>query len=164
MQFHDPILNLRAEREGDATFLAALYRSTREDLLQLGLPQVMLEGLLDMQFRAQQAGYRSQFPGARYHILEKAGEPVGGVLVHDGEEAMRLVYIAILPQERKLGHGRRLIAAVQAEAARANKPLKLSVMAHNLDAQRLYLACGFLPAGGDGVNLEMRWNGPAART
>lgn len=157
MQFNDAILNLRPECEGDGGFLAGLYRSTREDLLQLALPQEMVDSLIEMQFRAQQAAYRSQFPGARYHILEEAGAPIGGLLVHRGEEGIRLVYLALLPQARNRGYGRRLVETLQAEAASANKPLALSVSVLNVHAQRLYASTGFGPVAYDGINVEMTW-------
>lgn len=157
MQLNDPALNLRPECEHDSEFLARLYRSVREDLLQLDLPEAMLDQLVEMQFRAQQAGYRSQFPDARNTIVEKGGEPIGCVLTHHGDEAMRLVYLALLPHERNRGYGRRLIQALQSEAAGANKPLALSVSTQNLQAQHLYASSGFRPVSNDGVSLEMVW-------
>jgi len=159
MQPGDPVLNLRPEGGQDSEFLARLYRSTREDLLLLNLPEAMLQGLLDMQLRAQQAAYRSQFPDARHQILELAGEPIGGLLAHRGDEAIRLVYLALLPHARNRGYGRRLIEALQAEAADADKPLTLSVFTLNTPAQRLYASTGFRPAGNDGINVEMIWEG-----
>ncbi len=161
MQLDDPILNLRHECAEDEDFLATLYRSTRDDLSRLNLPRAMLDNLIGMQFRAQQAGHRSRFPGARHRILEKAGQPIGCMLVHHGVDAIRLVYLALLPHERRRGHGRRLIAALQSEAARANRALTLAVSPHNVAAQRLYLSCGFSMEASDGASLEMRWTSPA---
>lgn len=158
MNSDDPLLNIRPEIPQDADFLARLYRSTREDLLQLGLPGAMLDNMMAMQFHAQQSGYRKQYPDAAYDIIEKAGEPAGSLITHRGIDAIRLVYIALLPHERNRGHGRRLIRTLQTEAAGANKTLRLSVSAQNTQAQRLYASCGFQVESDDGVHLEMSWS------
>lgn len=156
MNSDDPLLHIRPKTAQDTDFLARLYRSTREDLLQLGLPGAMLDNMMAMQFHAQQSGYRKQYPDAAYDIIEKSGEPAGCLITHRGD-AIRLVYIALLPHERNRGHGRRLIRALQAEAAGANKTLTLSVSAQNLQAQRLYASSGFQVESNDGVHLEMSW-------
>lgn len=153
-----PDLTLRQETLQDKAFLESLYRSTRDDLLQLGLPGAMLDNMMAMQFHAQQSGYRKQYPDAVYDIIEKDGEPAGCLITHRGIDAIRLVYIALLPHERNRGHGRRLIRALQAEAAGANKTLRLSVSAQNTQAQRLYASSGFQVESNDGVYLEMNWS------
>ncbi len=150
-------LTLRPETAQDKEFLETLYRSTRNDLLQLGLPEAMLANLLLMQFNAQQQGYRAQFPDADFSIIEKDGEATGYLITDSGEQAIRLVYLALLPQERNRGHGKKLIRALQADAVNANKPLSLSVARHNAHAQHVYLACGFQVSADDGSNLEMIW-------
>lgn len=157
-----PELTLRPETDGDADFLTQLYRSTRDDLFQLGLPEPVLANMLDMQFRAQQSGYRSQFPDADYEVVERHGQPVGRLICHRGKSAIRLVFIALLPQERGLGHGRRLIEALQAEAGAAGKALLLSVGLHNSGAWRLYDRLGFQTVRNDGADLEMIWRAAQA--
>jgi ribosomal protein S18 acetylase RimI-like enzyme len=159
MQINDPILSLRPEDERDGAFLARLYQSTRDDLLHVNVPEPMLDDLLEMQFCALQAGYRTQFPGARHFVIENEDGPIGCIIVNHGDEAIRLVYIALLPQERNRGYGRRLIHALQHEAASENKPLSLSVSTRNGQALRLYVSAGFRPASTDGINLNMIWLG-----
>lgn len=159
MRFDDPFLNIRPETARDVDFLARLYRSTREDLLQSGLPEAMLDNLIAMQFHAQQSGYRKQYPYADHAIVEKDGEPMGCLITHRGDDAIRLVYVALLPHERNQGHGRRLIHALQTEAASANKPLTLAVSTQNTQAQRLYVSCGFQVVSDNGAYLQMIWRG-----
>jgi ribosomal protein S18 acetylase RimI-like enzyme len=159
MQFNDPVLSIRPECEQDRVFLERLYRSTRDDLLQLGLPETMTVNLIGMQFRAQQTGYRQQFPHADYSIVEKQGEAIGYLVTDNCAENIRLVYIAFLPQERNQGHGRRLLQTLQATAALAEKPLTLSVAPQNEPARHLYFSMGFQVGNDDGVNLEMSWSG-----
>lgn len=69
-------LNIRPKTEQDTPFLETLYRSTRPELLQLDLPGQFLENLMQMQFNAQQTGYRSQYPDAQYSIIEKKAKPL----------------------------------------------------------------------------------------
>ena len=159
MHISDPLLNLRPETAQDAEFLALLYRSTREDLLQLGLPEAMLDNMIAMQFHAQQSGYRKQYPDADHAIVDKAGDAVGYLVTHRGGDAIRLVYIALMPHERNQGHGRGLIKALQAEAALAEKGLALSVDPQNAIARHLYLSMGFQVSSDDGVVQNMIWSG-----
>jgi ribosomal protein S18 acetylase RimI-like enzyme len=157
MHFNDSHLNIRPETAQDADFLAALYRSTREDLLLSGLPEAMLENIIAMQFRAQQSGYRAQFPDAEHSILEKHGAPIGCIVCNRDSGEIRLVNIALLPHERNRGFGSRLLYALQAEAAAAGKALTLSVSTQNMRARNLYASCGFQVVHEDGAYAEMIW-------
>lgn len=159
MNINDAGLALRPESPQDQPFLEDLYHSTRDDLLQIPMPEAMLGNLIRMQFHAQQTGYRTRFPGADYRIIEDKGEPVGSLIVNRDDDAIRLVYIALLPQARNRGHGRSLILALQDEALSANKALTLSVSTQNVAAQRLYARMAFETIGNNGANLEMSWNG-----
>lgn len=152
-------LNIRPKTEQDNAFLETLYRSTRPELLQLDLPGQFLENLMQMQFNAQQTGYRSQYPDAEHSIIEKKGEAIGYLITNVSTEALRLVYIALLPHERNQGYGRQLIQTLQIEAARMNKPLMLSVDPQNLSAKHLYFSLGFQAEENACTNLEMTWNG-----
>lgn len=150
-------LRLRRETEEDASFLKALFRSTRGDLLQLGLPSEMLDNLLEMQFHAQRSSYRNQYHASDNSIIEKNRETIGVMLKNVGASEIRLVYIALLPEERGKGYGRRLVKELQQEAALAEKPLTLSVDPRNDTARGLYLSLGFKVTQDDGANLEMVW-------
>ena len=69
-------LRLRPAGPADEDFFAALYRTTRDDLLALPLDPAMLDGLVAMQHRMQVAGYRNDYPDARYQVLELEGRAV----------------------------------------------------------------------------------------
>lgn len=157
MHIDNNALILRPEAEHDKVFLERLYRSTRDDLLQTGLPELMLNNMIAMQFAAQQSGYRNQFPDAAHAIVEKNGESIGSLITNDGGDAIRLVYIALLPHERNRGYGRHLIRALQTEAENASKALTLSVSTQNTQAQRLYASLGFRVVNNSGAYLEMIW-------
>ena len=151
------VMTLRPETSEDKPFLEILYRSTRDDLLQLGLPEAMTSNLMQMQFNAQQTGYRTQFPDAEYSIIEKNGKAIGWLITDRSNDAIRLVNIALLTDQRNKGYGRYLIKTLQNEAEAAKKPLKLSVSCMNMHAQHVYLSSGFQIIGDDGANLEMTW-------
>ncbi len=150
-------LSLRPESLLDTDFLANLYRSTREDMLHIGLPGAMLDNLIGMQFRAQQDSYRQRFPHGDFSIVEIEGRPIGRLITSHGDESLRLVFIALLPQERNQGFGRRLLQSLQASAAATRKPLELSVDTMNVQAKRLYLSLGFQIRNDNGASLEMIW-------
>lgn len=84
MNINNTDLNIRPEVEQDTAFVDRLYRSTREDLLQLGLAEALIDNLIRMQFHAQQTGYRMQFPNAEYSIVEKNGEAIGYLVIDKG--------------------------------------------------------------------------------
>ncbi len=150
-------LCLRAEKDGDADFLKAVYFSTREDLLQLGLSLEMLSSLIDMQFSAQRRGYLSRYPASENFIVEKDGEPIGFLVKNRGEMEIRLVHIALVPEERGKGHGRAIVENLQKEAAMASRPLSLSVDPRNDIAMNLYLSLGFRIENRGEANIEMAW-------
>lgn len=150
-------LQIRPKLAQDQTFLEKLYYSTRSDLLQLGLPESLMANLIQMQFNAQQSGYHTQYPDAEHLIIETKGEAIGYLIINNGNKAIRLIYIAFLPHERNLGHGRRLLQTLQAEAAATNKPLMLSVDSLNMPAKHLYLSSGFQIQNDDNAHLEMIW-------
>jgi ribosomal protein S18 acetylase RimI-like enzyme len=157
MPINHPDLHVRPEVPQDMDFLAQLYRSTRGDLLQLSLPEVMIDNLISMQFNAQRTAYRTQFPDGEFLIVEKNGEPIGYLVTHHGNETIRLVCIAFLPDERNRGYGRSLIQTLQNNAAGAAKTLALTVDPRNEQAKHLYLSLGFQVNSDDGANINMSW-------
>ncbi|MCQ8129548.1 GNAT family N-acetyltransferase [Methylomonas rivi] len=160
MHLSNPLLRIRPETPHDSDFLARLHRSTRDDLLQAGLPDRVLEQLLAMQCRAQQSSYRQRFPNAEFSIIEQDGAAIGQLVVHRGDMSIRLIYMALLPRARRRGYGRCLLQALQAEAALKRKPVTLSVSKQNIAAQRLYASLGWSATSQDDANLEMIWLKP----
>jgi ribosomal protein S18 acetylase RimI-like enzyme len=156
----DPVFTLRPEAAEDGDFLAGLYRSTRDDLLHIGLPEPMLDNLMAMQFAAQRSGHRQQYPDGDFCIVETAGKPVGCLAVHRGTADIRLINIALHPEARGSGLGSLLIRALQEEAATSAKPLTLTVSPQNIGAQRLYAKLGFTAVSNNGAYLEMAWPAP----
>jgi GNAT superfamily N-acetyltransferase len=151
-------LSARAPHAGDADFLARLYASTRMDLHSVTADPAFVASLVAMQQRLQGAGYRQQFPAARYLLLERDGVPCGRIVVDAGADALRLVDIALLPERRGQGLGSHILRALQGCATRHGVPLTLAVHASNPQARRLYAALGFVSLSSTALSEEMMWN------
>ena len=70
-----------------------------------------------MQFDAQDTEYRRHNPDGRFDVIEVDGEPAGRLYVDRRPGDLRIVDIALLPDFRGRGIGRRLIADLQRQAA-----------------------------------------------
>ena len=157
-------LHIRDAGPADEAFFAALYRSTRDDLLALPADPSMIDGLVAMQHRMQVAGYRNSYPDAHYQVLELDGVAVGRLVTAALDGALRVVDIAILPPARGRGVAAEALRRLQAQAAGAGQAVALSVRKDNAAARRLYAALGFAVDGQDGMSLELRWRAQAGST
>jgi ribosomal protein S18 acetylase RimI-like enzyme len=112
--------------------------------------------LLEQQFLAQTRGYALQFPGAIPLIILRRDEPAGRLIVDPTGRSWRLIDIVLLPLWRGQGIGGDLIEAV-ARAAQAGEAdeLRLTVLATNFAARRLYDRLGFVETGRDDTHLAM---------
>ncbi len=150
------LLRLRPEQVRDEAFRFSLYCESRPDLAVL--PPPVRDGILRMQFNAQTSGYRTQYPGARYDIVELDGEPVGRVVRDYTDGSLHLVDIALLAARRRGGAGTALMRAMMDEAAAAGMAMRLMVAGDNPDAARLYLRLGFVSLGQHGAHIAMTWH------
>lgn len=157
-------LRLRPADPADEAFFAALYRSTRDDLLALPLDPAMLDGLIAMQHRMQVAGYRNDYPDAQYQVLELDGAAVGRLVTAAVDGAVRVVDIAVMPQARGQGVAGEALRRLQAQAVGDGRAVALSVRKDNAAARRLYAALGFAVDGEDEMSLELRWRAQAGST
>jgi ribosomal protein S18 acetylase RimI-like enzyme len=148
-------LRARAVDGGDTDFLARLYFSTRLDLQSTTADPAFVASLIAMQQRFQAAGYRIDFPGAGYLVLERNGAPCGRIVVDAREQALRLVDIALLSEARGQGVGSHILRALQGCATQLGLLLTLSVHHSNPKARRLYLALGFQTSSRDAVSEQM---------
>ncbi|HXR06517.1 MAG TPA: GNAT family N-acetyltransferase [Candidatus Acidoferrum sp.] len=150
-------LSLRSERPEDGPFLREVYGSTRQEELEAsGLPVEMRPAFLDLQFKAQQQGYRSMYPQAQFHVILLGNQPVGRMAVNRAAGELRLIDIALLPQHRNQGIGTALIQKLSTEAAAAGQPLRLSVV-KGQRAVHLYHRLGFAKTGESGWRDLMEW-------
>lgn len=144
-------------REGvpaDEPFFERLYFETRRDeFAPLGWDAEQLGGILKMQFEMQTRGYKMQFPDARISVIEAGGAAVGR-LIATGE--IRLVDIAVLPEDRRRGIGSFVLNHLLDEARKSGKTVTLQVLKTNAGAIRLYEKFGFEATRESDLYLTMR--------
>jgi [ribosomal protein S18]-alanine N-acetyltransferase len=87
-------------------------------------------------------------PGGFGLVYEQGGRAVGHVLGWALVGEAELLRIGVHPDERRAGHGARLLSAFHAEVAeRDAEHLFLEVRADNTPAQGLYIRAGWVEAG-----------------
>jgi ribosomal protein S18 acetylase RimI-like enzyme len=144
-----PQIELRPATPDDREALVAIYRTTREDELELtGWDEEQRAAFVEMQFAAQDRFYHDAYPDRRFLLILVNGGPVGRIYLARLADELRVVDLAILPSHRGLGIGSALLADVIAEAEAAGLPIRLHVEPWN-PARRLYERLGF-------VTIEVR--------
>jgi ribosomal protein S18 acetylase RimI-like enzyme len=135
-----PGLTVREAMVADGPFLRRLYDSTRaEELAGLAWDDRTRRAFLDQQFDAQAAGYRHQFPGARFLVVELEGAAAGRLYLDDDGPTVYVLDISLLPEHRGGGLGGALLRWVIGDG----RPATLSVADGN-PARRLYERMGFV--------------------
>jgi ribosomal protein S18 acetylase RimI-like enzyme len=153
-------LRVRPATGADEEFLRRTYAAARADeVAAFGWPEAQVTLFLAQQFDAQRAHYRAAYPGAVDCVVEAAGEPVGRLYVDRGAEVLHVLDLALLAERRSRGIGTFLLRELQADAAAAGLPLRLSVERTNR-ARALYDRLGLRPTGDDGVRVAMEWTRP----
>lgn len=156
----NPIMKveLRVVEDGDQDFLFSVYASTRADEMNLvDWSDAQKNAFLHMQFEAQTKHYLLYYPNAEYKIIERAGVPLGRLIVEDRGDHFLIMDIALLPEYRQAGIGTFLIQELKQEAIRLNLPLVLRVEFFN-PAIRLYDRLGFVKTREvNAVYQEMVW-------
>jgi ribosomal protein S18 acetylase RimI-like enzyme len=155
---------LRPAGDGDLDVLRRIYGESRDREMAL-LPHWSADdrdSFLRQQFDAQHRHYHAHYPGARYELILRDGEPVGRLYVCALAEEVRLMDIALLAAQRGRGIGTALVQRVLEEARSAGKPITLHVEADN-PARRLYERLGFRVVGSEGVYLRMCRDADASR-
>lgn len=151
---------LRPARAADADFLFELFVHSRASTLALvELDPPTRDALLQMQFRAQDHGYRTRFPNARFDVIECDAAPIGRLVVDRSEGEIRVVDVALLPERRNRGIGTSLLRALLAEAAANGQAVTLHVARDN-PARSLYQRLGFATVSEDAIYVAMTWNQP----
>ena len=168
------MLEVRDASGRDEPWLKHLFSVSQPAMEALAsLPDGIGEALVTMQYAARQAHFQAHWPRAVQRVIElRAGnEPdrappsqaVGALWADDGEQAIHVLDIAVLPCWRGQGIGTCCLQALLAAAGRRQLPVTLQVASDN-PARRLYERLGFVPAGtDDGSNLPMICRPPSPR-
>ncbi len=149
---------LREVVETDREFLELLYASTRQSELEsVEWSDEQKQTFLHQQFEAQDSYYREHFPDCSFQLIELAGERIGRLYLHRREDEFRIVDIALLPEHRGRGIGRRLMQRILDEAGEQGLPVRIHVEQYN-PALQLYKQLGFRHLGEVGVYFFMEWS------
>jgi ribosomal protein S18 acetylase RimI-like enzyme len=82
--------------------------------------------------------------GARYFIAEADGARIGQIGVVDADGSLYVRGVGIVPEHRRRGHGRHLLAAtLQSMLSEGRERFALDVATENPQALSLYESCGF---------------------
>lgn len=161
-------LRLRHAHAGDLVWLAALYADTRrEEMAAVPWPAAAKAAFLAEQFALQHRHYIAHYSDADFLVIESGAGPIGRFYLHHGAGDDLIVDISLSADRRGQGIGAALIAAAQADAALTGRGMTLSVLTHNVAAQRLYARLGFRATQLAGMHRTMQWAPPreaAART
>lgn len=138
-----PGFRLRHETEDDFEFIVRLYASTRaEELAPVPWPEEAKQAFLRSQCELQHAHYQKHYLHAKFLVIERNGQPVGRLYLHQGAQEIRLMDIAFMPEQRGQGVGTLLLRALLAYAQAHSVTVTLHVEPLN-PAQRLYARLGF---------------------
>lgn len=141
----------------DKEFLQRLYGSTRaSELAMLPWTEKEKEDFISMQFQAQHTFYQDQFKQAEFNIVCKDNADIGRLYTDVRSDEIRIIDIALLPNYRRMGLGKKLLDGVITKAKQLDLPITIHVEKNN-PAMNLYKRLGFEVIEDQGVYDLMRW-------
>lgn len=147
----------RSIREQDQEVLYQVYASTRtEELNQTDWDDRQKEQFLRMQFDAQHNYYQEHFGSAEFLLILDGADPIGRLYVDRRLDEIRIIDIALLPEQRGRGLGGTLMRDLLDEGQASGRPVRIHVEKFN-PALRLYQRLGFRAIEDQGVYLFMEW-------
>lgn len=106
------------------------------------------------QFDAQGAHWRENYHDTSFDIIERADVAIGRLYVARWRDEIRIVDIALVPEQRGNGLGASLLRELCDEGDRTGRPVTIHVEIYN-PARRLYERLGFALKEEKGVYLLM---------
>ena len=150
-------LTLRSMTVADLPFLYQVYAGTRaEELAQTAWTAEQKTAFLQQQFSAQHDYYQANYPTAQFQVIEQQGKPIGRLYVDRWADQIRIMDIAVLPDQRGHGVGTQLLEAILNEGRQAGLPVTVHVERFN-PALRWYERLGFQIAEDKGVYYFLKW-------
>jgi len=157
-------VTLRPVQDGDEPFLLRVYAGTRaEELAPLPWSPEQKAAFVAQQFAAQTVHYAQNYPGMSADVIVIDDVPAGRLLVDRRHDAILIVDISLLPEQRGRSAGSVLLREVLDEATAAGKRVVIHVERFNR-ALRLYERLGFRAVGEHGVYLRMEWEPAYVKT
>ena len=152
-------LALRPASAEDYEDLVRIYAGTRaEELAQVvWWNDEQKLAFCRSQYDAQKKEYEERFPDAEYDVILLDGRTVGRLWVGRGEEEIRLLDIALIPEVQNQGIGTALLKRLMDESRQTGKRLRHMVFVLNKDALRFYERLGFEVFEDLGGYKHMEW-------
>lgn len=136
-------IRFRPIREEDRAFLVRVYGSTREEELSMtGWSREEKDAFISQQFHAQHTHYTEYFREADYHVILIDGKKAGRLYIQQKEDEIRIVDIALLPEFRGQGAGRKMLENILQQGKDTGLPVRIHVEQYNR-ALSLYHCLGF---------------------
>ncbi len=152
------MIQLRQAEEKDNLFIQKVYRTTREDELDLtNWPESQKQAFIMMQSTAQLAEYKKNYPGAAFQMIIYKKKPAGRFYTWENDNEIRLIDITLLPQFRGKGIGTYLLEELIKKSSKVQKKLSLHVDPHN-PALKFYQRLGFIYIKNNGRHYYMERN------
>lgn len=151
-------LGLRPSRSQDQPFIQQVFSSARPDLQYIDGEADLIESVIQLQQEVLLRGAEQAHPGAMHFIIEQDGQPIGVTLVDFGEQAVHIIFLAMLPALRGMGYGKQVLQHLQQAAWQVRAPLTVVVWKSNLAARQLYLSLGFMVAEQGEMADKLVWH------
>lgn len=150
-------ISFRPITEADKQILSTLYAETRwEELLPVPWSETDKKAFLQMQFDAQHAYYLLHFADAQFDLILVNGIPAGRLYLHERQDEIRIIDIALLKKYQDKGIGTQLLNQILNQGKINSKPVRIHVEKNN-PALRLYRRLGFQEIADQGIYLFMEW-------
>ncbi|MCC5809399.1 MAG: GNAT family N-acetyltransferase [Ectothiorhodospiraceae bacterium] len=143
--------------------LQDMYGETRRGELQsVPWSDAQKQAFVAMQFQAQDAHYRKNYPGAALCVILVDGKRAGRYYVYRSETEIRLMDIIVAKHFRRRGIARALLEELIDEAEQSGLPLTLHVEPDN-PILPFYRALGFVARGETGGVYQFMERTPRTR-
>jgi ribosomal protein S18 acetylase RimI-like enzyme len=152
------MIKLRSAEEKDDSFIETVYRSTREEELNMtNWTEQQKRAFIKMQSMAQLAEYKTKFPGAAFQVIIYKKQDAGRFYTWENEKEIRLIDITLLPPFRGKGIGSFLLEELIKRSNKVQKKISLHVEPAN-PVLKLYQRSGFIHIKNNGRHYYMERN------
>lgn len=158
------IFELVPERDEDDAFLKDLFAANNTQILRgAGMPDALVERMLDFQYRSQTQTYKTLFANAQFSIVRFGGESVGRFIENDEGDIVYFVDFALLPERQASGLGYALCSAMMRACAARGKDVRAKVVVSNDPCLRLCKRLGFVQGEVDeAAHVSLVWRCPVS--
>lgn len=132
------------------------YDSVRSHFEPLNLADDQLNSLLDMQYRAQNLDYRTNYPNASNYVIEYKGVHAGRVIMSTEHGDLRIIDLTVFTRFRGRGIGTRIFEWFFDMSREKDMPIRFHVEKTN-PAVALYLRAGFKVVEDVTSHYQMEW-------